>query len=383
MNQPSTRTCVIIVRADRVQPGFLDFSYRIDTLSRHYQVTLISNLPLDQWYPPRPGVHNIVIPEKPGYAGWLAFLWESARVTRQNGADLVVLLHSTVAPTVLFLPRIPCMVYWNEHPSHIAPAPATFSPVSSVVRSLVRWLMFEGARRATISMPIGEALHDDLLRHRCAPDRTRMIYMGVDSRFALPTPAPDGVTVSSRPLRLIYVGSIAIDRGRDVMLDAMRILQQRQDTRIHLTMIGAPPDQLTWCQDYIARHHLADCVQVIGRIPGGMIPAWFATADAGLCLWEDTPWYRRNPPTKLFEYLVAGLPVLASRIVTHTEYIIDGFNGLIFEYDSASLADTIQRLADSDHQLDEMKANARMSSHAFLWSNIEPVFLDAVAKAQT
>jgi glycosyltransferase involved in cell wall biosynthesis len=115
-------------------------------------------------------------------------------------------------------------------------------------------------------------------------------------------------------------------------------------------------------------------------VPGLEVPGYFARADAGLCLWEDLPWYRFNPPTKLFEYLVAGLPVLASNIRTHTEYIRDGHNGLVFDYSAAGLARAIERLWQQRASLADLKQRARASSDAYLWPAIEPAFLHSVQK---
>ncbi|MFA7349577.1 MAG: glycosyltransferase [Methylotenera sp.] len=371
-----SKSCVVVTTFAEGQPGFLDFSYRIKSLATHYQLTVISSFPLTQAELQFSNVNYIVIKASPGRLGWLSYLWVCATLIRHQQPDVAVLLHSMAAPVALLVGRVPTVTYWNEHPTHVAPEPETVAPIKRMTRGLVRWLMFYGACKSNLVMPIGEAHRDDLLAHGCQQERTRMIYMGVEQSFV-------GVALSevprsdADPLQLVYVGSVHQDRGRDVMLEAIKIANQDQKIA-HLTIVGASAEQLEYCKKAIQTLGIAEFITVLGRVPGRSIPNFMKTADAGLCLWEDLPWYRFNPPTKLFEYLVAGLPVLASNIRTHTQYIQNGVNGFVFEYDSCSLAQVIKHLWHHRSQIHAMKLQARNSSNAYLWQTIEPQFLAAV-----
>ena len=211
---------------------------------------------------------------------------------------------------------------------------------------------------------------------RSSPQRLKLIYMGVDPSFISPRrqsePKKDDV-----PLELIYVGTVSKARGRDVMMEAIRIANH-QSIIARLTMVGASQKELTYCNDYAHRLGLSEVIQLRGRTPGLAIPAFLRHADIGLCLWEDQLWWRFNPPTKLFEYLVAGLPVLASNICTHTQYISNWHNGLIFNYDSQSMARAIRALWDRRSELPMLKRQAYESGGQYLWNRIEPQFLETI-----
>jgi glycosyltransferase involved in cell wall biosynthesis len=225
-------------------------------------------------------------------------------------------------------------------------------------------------------MPIGEAHRDDLLIHGCRENQLHMLYMGVDQQFSADTLSPPPLE-NNAPLRLIYVGSVQKDRGRDVMLEAIALANQASKIA-HLTIVGTTEEQSAYCHQASKQLGISNSVTICGRVPGFEIPAYFNKADIGLCLWEDLPWYRYNPPTKLFEYLVAGLPVLASNIRTHTQYVEDGVNGQIFEYDSTSLAQALNKLWINRADLPKMKLHAKDTSTAYLWQTIEPKFLSSV-----
>lgn len=368
------KICVVVTFFTNGQPGFLDFSYRIRCLAANYELVVVSRHRLTQAELSFPGVRYIVVEQAESRLGWLRYLWRAAAVIRKESPAVAVLLHSLASPVALLIGKTPVALYWNEHPTHVAPDERGVSPPKALLRRVVRGLLFRGAREANLIMPIGEAHRDDLLARGCAPARTRMIYMGVDNSFDLGAPA---TPCEDRPLRLIYVGSVQRDRGRDVMLEAMAMLS-RGPKVAHLTIVGASEEQLAYCREYVEQAGIEDIVTVRGRVPGREIPGFFAQADAGICLWEDWPWYRFNPPTKLFEYLVAGLPVLASDIRTHTEYVKDGANGLVFDYGGAGLATAIQRLWVMRERLPQLKAAARQSSLPYRWDAIEPEFLAAV-----
>ncbi len=370
------KSCILVTAFAEGQPGFLDFSYRIKSLAGHYRLTVVSTFPLMQVELQVPNVNYVVIDCGKGRLGWLCYLLRCAKLIRTQRPGVAVLLHSTASPISLLVGRTPAVCYWNEHPTHVAPEPSHFSPIKAVIRAATRWLMYQGARQSSLVMPIGEAHQDDLMAHGCNPGRIRLFYMGVDQSFADAALSRE-LEAPDETLNLIYVGSVQKDRGRDVMLEAMALANEI-NVIAHLTIVGASEEEQKYCQDYTQKLGIQDYVTVLGRVPGNMIPSYFLKADIGLCLWEDLPWYRFNPPTKLFEYLVAGLPVLASNIRTHTQYVENGFNGLIFEYDSASLAGAVKRLWQTRDQLPGMKLRARDSSARYRWQIIEPLFLEAV-----
>lgn len=368
--------CVVITRFGRKQPGYLDFAYRIEALSRRYNVSLVSDHPLNVPEMKIAGVRHHVLPGGVSQLGWFRYLWNAAKFAKQQRADCVILLHTLAAPLTHLLRGVPTALYWNEHAIRVKSTRSHFL-VERLYRDwLYRYFFIEAACKADLVMPIGEAHYDDLVAQGCKPERTKLIYMGVDERFR-------GASLKrvrqneNDSLELIYTGAVQKARGRDVMLEAMAIAI-KAGVSVRLTMVGASPKEVDYCNAYATQLGIADAITMYGRVSGHEIPAHIAQADAGLCIWEDQPWWRFNPPTKLFEYLVAGLPVLASNICTHTQYITHGHNGLIFEYDSNSLAQAIQALWQRRAELPAFKQRAFEGSAPYLWENIEPVFLQTI-----
>ncbi|OQW69304.1 MAG: group 1 glycosyl transferase [Methylotenera sp.] len=395
----SQPTCIVVTCFSENQPGFLDFSYRLQALAKHYQLTILSQDMLSQTELMIEGANYIALGRKSGKLGWLSYLYKCANTIRKQQPSLAVLLHSSASPISLMVGKIPTCLYWNEHPTNLMHVVKAFSPVRNTLAKMAHWLVFYGAKRADLIMPIGEDHQEDLIHHGVKAEKIKMIYMGVADSFVpqhvnKEVPQHDNTQVQqhtqteapqNKPIHLIYIGTVSQARGRDVMLDAMAVLAKetallKRNGAIKLTIVGATESELTFCQQRVKALKIEQFVQIVGRVSGHEIPAYLAQADVGICLWEQNQWNEFNPPTKLFEYLVAGIPVLASNIRTHTRYINDWQNGLIFDYDAQSLAHTIFQLHTNKHELLKFKHHAVMSGRQHVWSKIEPVFLDAIQK---
>lgn len=372
--------CTVVTWFHNNQPGFLDFSYRIRALSNTFVVTVISRAPITADELLVRGVDYQVINTRDSTKrSLMQYVMRVARYLRRSRPDVTVHLGSHTAATVLLTPGQRSAVYWNEHPAHyLLHWPWRTHPVKALTNVVLRHLTYRGAVKAALTMPIGEAHYSDLIAHGALPHRLRLLYMGVDSGFRPGAKKlQDAVSISAKPLHLVYTGTVAPERGRDVMLEGLA-LANHGCVRAKLTIIGASPEQMSYCRSRAKELGIEEHLEVLPRVSGHAIPSLLAQADIGVCIWEDRVYWRFNPPTKLFEYLVAGLPVLASNIRTHTQYITDWQNGCIFEYSSASFSERIVGLWERRSELPVLKQNAAISGDRYLWDRIEPEFVRAV-----
>lgn len=75
-------------------------------------------------------------------------------------------------------------------------------------------------------------------------------------------------------------------------------------------------------------------VQVFNGVPYFDVPAYLAGSDASLCLYRSFSWSRYGfhlSPLKLYDYMAAGKPIVASRLGQIAEVIDDGNDGLLAE----------------------------------------------------
>jgi glycosyltransferase involved in cell wall biosynthesis len=123
----------------------------------------------------------------------------------------------------------------------------------------------------------------------------------------------------SETIKLIYIGSTHYERNLLTLAEA--VCQTNQNaTQFHLTIIGdgAQQEELK----AFAREHPKD-LTVHDPIPHEEIPHRLAQAHVGALPFPDEEKFRVSSPIKLFEYMAAGLPVMATRIVCHTDVMAD------------------------------------------------------------
>lgn len=147
--------------------------------------------------------------------------------------------------------------------------------------------------------------------------------------FANPEPHP---ALDEARLKLIYVGLILPKRGIDLLLDAMHILHQQDHDDISLYLIGpeTSPEYVHAVQTFVRQHGLDSRVKWLGYVPPDRIKHYLANAHVGLVPGRYTQQYR-NPglTTKLFEYLLMGLPVLTVDYPHRRVYVEESQCGLV------------------------------------------------------
>jgi len=108
---------------------------------------------------------------------------------------------------------------------------------------------------------------------------------------------------------VLYQGVVHHGRGIRPMLDALPLLPN-----VHFCVIGDGP-ALEALKAEAQRSACSDRVHWLGAIDYDLLHAWTCSADVGLCLIEPISMsYEYALPNKLFEYVMAQIPVVASNL---------------------------------------------------------------------
>lgn len=172
-------------------------------------------------------------------------------------------------------------------------------------------------------------------------------------------PEPD------QPLEIIYIGSTHYERNLLRLAKAV-VEAQQAGLNFHLTIIGAGAQQeelKTFSQ--LHPHLLA----VHEAVPHAEIPQWLAGAHLGALPFPDEEKFRVSSPIKLFEYMASGLPVLATRIVCHTDVMHDQpFAFYAESSDVPGLLAALQKVWHARDTLPRVSQDAIQAAQAWSWA---------------
>ena len=167
-------------------------------------------------------------------------------------------------------------------------------------------------RRATAVVSVTHAFKDDLIRRGIAPQKIHVVTNGVDaSRF---TPQPkDAALVRSLGLEGCfvagYIGTHGMAHALDTILDAAALVRKESDGgrwRFLLLGDGASKAQL----ERRARAEGLENVIFVPSVPKGEVARYWSVLDAAVIHLKRDDLFRTVIPSKLFEAMGMGLPVL-------------------------------------------------------------------------
>jgi glycosyltransferase involved in cell wall biosynthesis len=115
---------------------------------------------------------------------------------------------------------------------------------------------------------------------------------------------------------ILYTGTFEAYQGLDLLFDSMpHVVASRPDAR--LVVAGGQPDQVAEARRQVAARGLERAVVFAGQRPADEIPAYLDAADV-LVSPRSTGW---NTPLKIYQYLRSGRPIVATRLLTHTQVL--------------------------------------------------------------
>lgn len=150
----------------------------------------------------------------------------------------------------------------------------------------------------------------------------------------------------SGPLRVLYAGTLALAQGVDTLVEAARIAGP-EVVRVTIAGGGLMVEEL---RADVQRRGISN-VELLGTVPAETVPGLYRCADAGAVLLRDLPIFRGALPTKLFESLAAGRPVVLSAAGESARFLTEHGAGVVVPpEDPSALAGAFRDLRDQDEE---------------------------------
>ncbi|NDV11552.1 glycosyltransferase family 4 protein [Crenobacter caeni] len=189
------------------------------------------------------------------------------------------------------------------------------SPKHPFIR-LLQWAEDFGYRKADTVVSMLPCAQDYMLSHGMDPAKYAVVPNGVDVAEwqGEPLPLPDAHRELLARLRadgrfiVGYAGGHGLANALDFLLEAAVGLT---DSRAAFVLVGDGPDKAA-LEDQARKLALCN-VHFLPAIPKRAVPAFLAATDALYIGWRKLPIYRFGiNPNKLFDYMMAGKPVIHS-----------------------------------------------------------------------
>jgi glycosyltransferase involved in cell wall biosynthesis len=136
-----------------------------------------------------------------------------------------------------------------------------------------------------------------------------------------------------RVITLVYIGGISYHRGLQYVIDGIDLIKNEVPVKLWIVGDGKHSALLKGLVKY---HHLNDFVEFFGMVSKDKAEDLMKKADIGIIPHIRSEQSDNSSPNKLFEYMAAGLPVLASDCISVKRIIDETDTGLTYVYDSPS-----------------------------------------------
>jgi glycosyltransferase involved in cell wall biosynthesis len=263
-----------------------------------------------------------------------------------------------------------------EHPGWVGRV--TRNP--AIAEAIERWVV----RRVATVFVVSEEIRQRFVGLGMAAERVVMVGNTPENlaELALSYPVPrDIADWAGRPL-MLFVGNLLPSRG---LPDAVRAteLVAREFPDFGFVIVGDGREEPV-LRAMIAEKHLEQRVRLVGWKPMDEHPPYYANAAIGVLPFRRTEHISITLANKLFDYMGASLPVLASDLPSMRRVLTESDAGILVPpSDPAALARGIATLlSDPELRTRLGRAGRHAAETKYAWSDDRRRFIDAIESAR-
>jgi glycosyltransferase involved in cell wall biosynthesis len=251
------------------------------------------------------------------------------------------------------------------------PGPAQ-RPLTALVSAVTRG----SAAIATELITVHEPLRQLSLRRGVKPERITVVMNSPDELIFEPSRYPRRAFMEDGELRLVHHSNLQRIYGLEFAVEAVALLG---DLPVRLDVYGDGPYR-PQIEAAIARTGVADRVTLHGRVPLDELPRVLANADIGLVPTRPEPYAEYSLSTKLLEYAVMGVPIIATDLATFRAHLDERAIRYVPGADPAALAAAIRADVADPAGTSERGREAQRQSAPYAWPGQRARYLEVVER---
>jgi len=170
-------------------------------------------------------------------------------------------------------------------------------------------------------------------------------------------------------LNLLYVGTL-YNRTIDNTIRGFKQFYDELKGQIPLSYIiigSGPGNEEADLKNLITQLGLTEVVRIAGRIPHDQLMPHFDISNVGISYVPLTDYYDVQPVTKTFEYLLSGMPVIATN-TSENRKVISQDNGVLIGETPEDFCSGLKEVFDRRQLFDS--GTIRNTSMDYTWENI-------------
>jgi glycosyltransferase involved in cell wall biosynthesis len=241
---------------------------------------------------------------------------------------------------------------------------------SHLKTGILRYIERKGFKAADSVITVGDCIADWLAREYQA--KRPEVILNAPRKKQEEDQQLDGVSLRSTLnipedyFLLIYSGGITFNRGLENVIKAVKEIP-----RIHFVMLGYGTEAYVGSlRDLIHRLGARSKVSFFGPVPHHEVASYLSTADCGIApILNICLSYYYCSPNKLFEYVQARLPVIASNFPEMEKVVMENNIGFTFDpEDVSSIVASIEKMRENPSNRALFKENTKMAAERYNWA---------------
>jgi glycosyltransferase involved in cell wall biosynthesis len=243
-----------------------------------------------------------------------------------------------------------------------------------------RTMVFDVRSGSILRSPLARAFEDLLIRVESALFRNITIlsadlipYLRLPERKCHVVPLggePMGLTPRTfEGLHLLYVGTLfqrELDKTVDGLAEFLRTMPGSMSVTYDIVGDG-PDDARRRIEEAITRAGMEGRVRCHGRIAYTLLSELASRCNVGVAFVPLNDYFRSQPVTKVYEYLLAGMPVVATKN-PQVLSVLNASNGVVHEDTPQGFADALGAVWERRNSYDSHRIAAEAQRHS--WENI-------------
>jgi len=175
---------------------------------------------------------------------------------------------------------------------------------------------------------------------------------------------------------ILQGAGINVDRGAEEAVESMQFIQNA------ILLIIGSGDVVPQLKKYVEKHDLSAKVWFVDKQPAEILRQYTALSDIGLSI--DKPLninYEFSLPNKLFDYIQAGIAVVASNLVEVASIVKQHQVGeVLTSYQPKEIALTIEKILADKVLLNSYKTNATIAADVLCWECEQKILVEIIQK---